>query len=110
MRKILIPVLLVCLTAMTACSFYRPNIQQGNILDLKQIKQLKLGMSKRQVIYVMGTPLLEDPFHENRWDYVHTVKNGATGVTTMQRLTLYFKKDTLARIDKSGLNKHVLKH
>lgn len=110
MRKILIPVLLVCLTQMTACTFYRPNIQQGNILELKQVEQLKLGMSKRQVLFVMGTPLLKDPFHKNRWDYIHTIKNGATGITTMQRLTLYFQDDSLSRIDKSGLKKHVLKN
>ena len=110
MRKILIPSLLVWLALVSGCSIYRPTIQQGNILDLKQIDKLKLGMSKHQVLFVMGTPLLKDPFHENRWDYIHTVKNGKTSITTIQRLTLYFNKDGLARIDKSALQKRVLKN
>jgi outer membrane protein assembly factor BamE len=108
MRKILIPVLLVCLATASGCSVYRPTIQQGNILDPNQISKLKLGMSKRQVMFVMGTPLLEDPFHKNRWDYVHTIKPGTSAKMTLQRLTLYFDKDSLERIDKSALEKHTL--
>lgn len=110
MRKILIPVLVLSLASLAGCSVYRPTLQQGNIIDIKQVDKLKLGMSRNQVIYVMGTPLLRDPFHKNRWDYIHTVKNGKTQITTIQRLTLYFKNDQLDRIDKSGLKKHVLKN
>lgn len=110
MRKILIPVLFLYLAGIAGCSVYRPTIQQGNILETSQVDKLKVGMSRNQVIYVMGTPLLEDPFHKNRWDYIHTVKNGRTQITTVQRVTLYFKNDQLARIDKSGLNKHVLEN
>jgi outer membrane protein assembly factor BamE len=108
MRKILIPALLVCLTATHGCSVYRPTIQQGNILDADQISKLKPGMSKRQVVFVMGTPLLEDPFHKNRWDYIHTSKSGSSTKMTFQRLTLYFDKDTLERIDKSALQKKLI--
>lgn len=110
MRKILISALILFLTAVAGCSAYRPTLQQGNILDTKQVDKLKPGMSQNQVIYVMGTPLLEDPFHKNRWDYIHTVKNGKTQVTTIQRVTLYFKDGKLSRIDKSGLKKHVLEN
>jgi len=110
MRKILIPSLLVWLALMASCSIYRPTIQQGNILSMKQIDKLKPGMSKRQVLFVMGTPLLEDPFHKNRWDYVHTVKSGKTSITTIQRLSLYFNKDGLARIDKSAIQESVLQN
>ncbi|MBI1423029.1 MAG: outer membrane protein assembly factor BamE [Gammaproteobacteria bacterium] len=108
MRNILIPVLIVWLSLSGGCSIYRPTIQQGNILDLEQIDKLKPGMSRRQVIYVMGTPLLEDPFHKNRWDYIHTIKPGEGGPTTIQRVTLYFDKDSLQRIDKSALQKKPL--
>lgn len=108
MRKILISVLSIWLVLTAGCSIYHPTIQQGNILDTAQVDKLKLGMSKHQVVFVMGTPLLEDPFHKNRWDYIHTVKNGKTQITTIQRLTLYFNQDGLARIDKSGLKKRVL--
>jgi len=103
MRNILITTLLLALGASAGCSVYRPEIQQGNILDLEQIDKLKTGMSRRQVIYVMGTPLLEDPFHKDRWDYIHTVKPGSGSGMTIQRLTLYFNQDSLQRIDKSEL-------
>ena len=56
----------------------------------------------------MGTPLLKDPFHKDRWDYIHTNKPGDKTKTTIQRLTLYFDKDTLVRIDKSALTKRTL--
>jgi len=105
LRKILILVLLLGLGLTSACSVYRPTIQQGNILDTAQIDKLKLGMNRHQVVFVIGTPLVKDPFHHDRWDYIHTVKNGKTKVTTIQRLTLYFNNDALARIDKSALAK-----
>lgn len=109
MRKILIPVLFMGLTFTGGCTAYRQTIQQGNILDPKQYDKLKTGMTKRQVLFVMGTPLLEDPFHNNRWDYIHTVKPGNSKRTTIQRLTLYFDNDSLARIDTSEIEKHFLK-
>jgi outer membrane protein assembly factor BamE len=109
MRKIHIPALLLCFIAINGCTAYVPTIQQGNILDADQYDKLKPGMSKRQVSFVMGTPLLQDPFHKNRWDYVHTIKPGNSKKTSIQRLTLYFENDSLARIDKSELAKHTLK-
>ena len=108
MRKILIPALFLCLSAISSCTAYRPMIQQGNILEPDQISKLKPGMNKRQVTFVMGTPLLEDPFHKNRWDYVHTLEPSNSKKITFQRLTLYFDKDTLVRIDTSALTKRVL--
>ena len=108
MRKILIPALLMCLSATSGCTAYRPTIQQGNILETDQINKLKPGMNKRQVTFVMGTPLLQDPFHKNRWDYIHTIEPGDSKKITFQRLTLYFDKDTLTRIDKSALEKRIL--
>jgi len=108
MRNILITTLIMLLASSTGCSIYRPEIQQGNILDLAQVDKLKTGMSKRQVIFVMGTPLLQDPFHKNRWDYIHTVKPTSSTRMTIQRLTLYFDNDNLQRIDKSGLEKKAL--
>jgi outer membrane protein assembly factor BamE len=108
MRKILIPILVLLILPIGACSVYRPTIQQGNILDIEQVDKLKLGMSKRQVTYVLGTPLLEDPFHTDRWDYLHTIKDGNNQKMSIQRLTLYFENGSLARIDKSNLAKKFL--
>lgn len=108
MRKILIPALFVCLCVNAGCSIYRPTIQQGNILEPEQISKLKTGMTRRQVMFVMGTPLLQDPFHKDRWDYIHTVKPGTSREMTYQRLTLYFENDSLVRIDDSELKEKTI--
>lgn len=105
MRKILIPCLILFLSA---CSIYKVDVQQGNVLEPKQLEKLKVGMSRQQVLFILGDPLLKDPFHQNRWDYVH-LKTPGDKKTTRQLLTLYFTGDTLSRIDDSALEKTTLK-
>lgn len=69
---------------------YRINVQQGNLVEQKQIAQLRPGMTRDQVRYVLGTPLLQDPFHADRWDYVYRFENGQTGEITMRNIFMYF--------------------
>lgn len=69
---------------------YRVNVQQGNVVEQKKIAQLRPGMTRDQVRYVLGTPLLQDPFHANRWDYVYRYEDGATGNVTMRNIYAYF--------------------
>ena len=57
---------------------YRPTIQQGNVVKQEQVNELRPGMSKRQVKFLLGTPMLNDVFHANRWDYVYTIGVGST--------------------------------
>lgn len=76
---------------------YRPDIQQGNVITQEMINQLKPGMSKRQVTYTLGTPGLVDSFHQNRWDYVYTLKENAQQME-QKNLTLFFENDRLTRI------------
>ncbi len=102
MRKLLISFLVGATTLLPACSLYRIDVQQGNTLDTKVIAHLKEGMTRRQVQFLMGTPLIQDPFHKNRWDYVYTFKPGG-GKLTRQHLTIFFEGDKVARIDKSAL-------
>lgn len=77
---------------------YRINVQQGNILDQKKIDQLKVGMSKRQVQFLLGTPLLIDTFNSERWDYLYSVRRGDK-VLGEKRFTLFFANDALARYE-----------
>ncbi len=81
------------------CSAYRIDIQQGNVLDDEDLARIKVGMSKEQVMFVLGSPLLTDPFHQSRWDYVHSFTEGGTRITTRRHLMLEFDGDTLARIE-----------
>jgi hypothetical protein len=76
-------------------------IRQGNFVTPEMRDELKLGMTKAQVRYVLGTPMISDAFHGNRWDYAYRLaQRGA--VVEKQHLTLYFDGDSLARMDEDG--------
>lgn len=81
---------------------YRTDIQQGNFISGEMVAQLKPGMTPDQVRFVLGTPLLTDLFHGNRWDYVFDMKRG-NGETTRSRLTLHFRDSRLERWDGGDL-------
>ncbi len=73
---------------------YKISIPQGNIITQDMVDQLRPGMTKRQVIFVMGTPLVRDPFHQDRWDYVYNFQPGG-GVRGQERLAVFFEDDQL---------------
>lgn len=76
---------------------YRPTIQQGNVVTQQQINELRPGMTKRQVRFLLGTPMLSDVFHANRWDYAFTKGVGSIPNERSQ-VTVYFEDDRLVRI------------
>ena len=95
--------LTLCGIAAAACSpIYKLDIQQGNLFNKNLVDSLKPGMSKRQVTLVMGSPSIVSPFNQNRWDYVSTWRR-RNGRMETKDLTLYFEKDSLARIEGDGL-------
>lgn len=81
---------------------YKMDVRQGNYISPEMREKLKLGMSKQQVRYVMGTPLLADVFHADRWDYRYSFAEGGK-LKEQQGMTLYFEGDNLARIDDAGM-------
>ncbi|GAB6042464.1 outer membrane protein assembly factor BamE [Endothiovibrio diazotrophicus] len=89
---------------LSACSplesswVHRIDIQQGNVVEQEQVDQLKPGMTKRQVRFLLGTPLVEDPFHAQRWDYYYSFKPGS-GEREERRLTLHFQDDRLVTLE-----------
>lgn len=101
------PVRAIALTAaaslLGACSnlefpwVYRINIDQGNIITQEMVDQLKPGLSRDQVKFVMGSPLVIDPFHPDRWDYVYTLRKG-DGSRKREQLSVYFKDDALVSL------------
>ena len=96
MRKLL-PALLALLFASGCGVLYRQPIYQGNLLDKAAVDQLQQGMDKRQVMTLLGTPSVRDPFHHDRWDYVASRRTGRTGKPVVKNMTLYFESETLAR-------------
>lgn len=110
MQKLLILISIIASLFLTACSsdpvvnrlpfVYRIDIQQGNVITQDMVDQLRPGMSKRQVQFILGAPLLVDPFHAQRWDYIYLYEPGSHGTsdTTSQRLTLIFDGDNVKEI------------
>jgi outer membrane protein assembly factor BamE len=80
---------------------YKMDIQQGNVVTPEMIAKLQLGMSRSQVRFALGTPLVVDPFRNDRWDYVYRyMKAGA--MTEQRRLKVIFREDQLARVEGDG--------
>ncbi len=101
MRRYLIPVLFLALAA--GCSTvkigpHRIDVQQGNALDQENVARLKTGLNRSQVRFLLGTPLVVDPFRTDRWDYVYVLYK-AGKLAEQKRITLFFEGDTLARIE-----------
>ncbi|HQZ32087.1 MAG TPA: outer membrane protein assembly factor BamE [Arenimonas sp.] len=95
MRKAL--TLLLATVLVTGCGIiYRQPVFQGNLLESRNVEQLKTGMSRQQVFSLLGSPPVADPFHQSRWDYVATERR-RTGDTEVKNLTLWFEGDSLAR-------------
>ncbi|MBM2829665.1 MAG: Outer rane lipoprotein SmpA [Gammaproteobacteria bacterium] len=76
---------------------YRVDVQQGNVVDQAMINKLKQGMDKNQVRFIMGTPLLIDPFHTDRWEYIYSFEPGG-GEREQRHIILYFKDEKLTYV------------
>ena len=76
---------------------YKISIPQGNIITQEMVDQLRPGMTKRQVIFVMGTPLVRDPYRQDRWDYVYNFQPGG-GERGQERLSVLFENDQLVSL------------
>ncbi|HEY4542010.1 MAG TPA: outer membrane protein assembly factor BamE [Noviherbaspirillum sp.] len=81
-----------------ALSPYRIDIQQGNFVSREMVSQLKTGMSREQVQFILGTPLLTDIFHANRWDYVFRLQKGS-GAVISSKVAVFFEGDRLVKVD-----------
>ena len=101
-------ILSISLLLLSACSrsfdgsynpplLYKIDIQQGNVIEQKMLDKLKPGMDKNQVKFIMGTPVLIDPFHNERWEYIYSFQKGG-GVREQRHITLHFKEEKLSFI------------
>lgn len=77
---------------------YKIDVEQGNLVDQEMIDQLQPGMSKRQVRFIMGSPLVEDTFHPERWDYPYVIRNGQD-IIREAKVTIRFDGDRLVSIE-----------
>lgn len=108
MQKHLISIVVCASLLLSACSgtyvpmpnlVHKLDIQQGNIITQDMVNQLKPGMKRDQVRYILGTPPIVDTFHSGRWDYLYTLNKGGSDITERRRISLYFKEDVLTRLE-----------
>ena len=101
MKRVLF--LLVSTVLVAACSSlefpgtYRIAVHQGNIISQDMVDRLTVGMTRQQVQYVLGTPLIRDSFNQDRWDYYYSVRN-SKGEILDKHISVFFTKDGLHKI------------
>jgi len=92
-------VLLMSLTLATASGcVYRATVAQGNLIEEKNLEQLETGMTMNQVRFLLGTPMVDDPFHANRWDYVYYLKIGRNDAIAKRWVSVFFDNGLVSEI------------
>ena len=105
MTRYLFLALIAVLTLNTGCKLiYKQNVQQGNAHEQEDLDQVQLGMTKKQVAYLLGTPAVQDPFHKDRWDYISMLSRRG-GEPVRRLVTLTFENDVLIATDGIGDSK-----
>ena len=98
MQKLLIIIGLIASLCLTVCScsrlVHKIDVQQGNVITQDEVNLLEPGMTRRQVQFIMGSPMIADVFHQDRWDYIYVMWPGY-GEPTGVRITLFFDDDLL---------------
>jgi len=102
MTRYLLIALIAVLSLSSGCKLiYKQNVQQGNAHEQEDLDQVELGMSKKQVAYLLGTPAINDPFHKDRWDYISMLSRRG-GEPVRRLVTLRFENDLLVATDGIG--------
>lgn len=102
-RAALVFALLFGTTLGTGGCIYRPNIQQGNLLKVEDVDQVTVGMTRSQVRYLLGTPMLSDPFDPQRWDYIFTLQRGRDPHIDRAHFVVRFEGDKVSKVEKADL-------
>lgn len=103
LNKFSLSAIFVALLSVTACTSFKPykmEIRQGNYVTQEMRQKVRVGMSRQQVISVLGSPLVSDVFHANRWDYIYRFEE-KRNLAEQQRFTLYFEGEFVSRIEDS---------
>lgn len=98
MLSLLLAIALLTLPV-TGC-VYRVDVQQGNLLEDKEIEAIKVGMTHSQVRFLLGTPAIADPFHADRWDYIYYFRRGRQRTVDRAWLIVYFDGDRVREVQR----------
>ena len=98
MRKLFLILMIVgSLLAASGC-VYRASVSQGNLIKQENLDQVEVGMTRNQVRFLLGTPMIDDPFHQARWDYVYFIRIGRNPATFKRWVTIVFEGDVVTEI------------
>ena len=100
MHKRLLPFFLIITCALASGCVYQAALSQGNLLDQEDVDQAEVGMTRGQIRFLLGTPMIDDPFHENRWDYIYFLRIGKEKARFKRWISIRFEDDKVIKIDK----------
>ena len=104
MKRLALSTILLLTGALLASGcVYKMNIQQGNYLVAESVSQLKEGMTRSQVRFLLGTPMVPDAFDDSRWDYFYSFTSQKIRQPLKRRLTIYFEDERVARFENQGV-------
>ena len=98
-KSILLFALIAMLAAASGC-VYRQTIAQGNLIEQEDLDQVEIGMTRNQIRFLLGTPMIDDPFHRDRWDYVYYLKIGRKDAGFKRWVSIFFVDDRVSEIRK----------
>lgn len=98
-RFLIIAIILASLAVSSGC-VYRLNIAQGNLIEQEDLDQIEVGMTRNQIRFLLGTPMIDDPFHKDRWDYVYFLKIGREDATFKRWVSVVFEENVVSEIRK----------
>ncbi len=98
MRKNLSLTVIVTMLLLASGCVYQAALSQGNLLEQEDVDQVTLGMTRGQIRFLLGTPMIDDPFHENRWDYVYYLRVGRDKAIFKRWISIYFVNDNVSEV------------
>ncbi len=87
-------------TLIASACIYRVDIQQGNLLESDAIEQVEVGMTRSQVQFLLGTPMVADAFHQDRWDYAYFLRRGRSRDVERRWIVVHFEEDRVVRLER----------
>lgn len=99
MLRRLSPVFILAIAGMlSAGCVYQASLSQGNLLDQEDIDQVEVGMTRGQVRFLLGTPMIDDPFHADRWDYIYYLTIGRNQAVAKRWVSVFFEDGVVSEI------------
>jgi len=83
---------------------YKLEVQQGNLIDIDDLESVNIGMTPRQVIYLLGSPVLDDPLQNDHWNYIYYKSDIENNNFQPQGVTIFFENGVVSRVDQSNIN------